>query len=194
MCAHRCRYIKAAEKAQADFPDKRLRYGAVNSRVFGDELASPYGVTSYPWVTSFYLGENVGHMAGMGGWESFYRWGKKKVDEVWQSNGKANVAVELPTPKLNEEDDVVHDLAVAAKVAAAEKEARRASRSARENAYTVKWEQSGAAAARMERARLTKMLKQKGTLKPKLEKWLKQRIALLAEVATSGDQQPKDEL
>merc|ERR1719478_1597183 len=68
-------YIEGAKKAQEEFPAAQIRYGAVNSRVFAEELAKPYGVTSYPWVTSFYMGKNIGHMSGMGGSDSFYKWG-----------------------------------------------------------------------------------------------------------------------
>lgn len=95
-------FIEGAQKAQAEFPDHRLRYGAVNSRIFGEELATPYGVTSYPWITSFYLGENTGHMAGAGGWESFYNWGKKKVDENWEEGRTANLDAAIPEVEEDE--------------------------------------------------------------------------------------------
>ena len=183
-------FIEAAQKAQADYPDAHLRYGAVNSRVFGAELAAPFGVTSYPWVTSFYLGANVGHMAGMGGWESFYRWGKAKVDEVWVRGGEANSAAELPEPKRSEEDNVEHDVALATKVAAAEaakrKAAREGARSEREKAYAAKFAALGAARASAERARLNKLVAAKKAMKPKLEQWLRQRVAILTEIAASG--------
>lgn len=90
---------KAAEKAQAEFPGK-LKFGAVNSRVW-DELASPFGVTSYPWVTSFYMGKTVEHMAGMGGWESFYNWGKEKVKVHTGAPGNKDAVI---PPKPKEED------------------------------------------------------------------------------------------
>jgi len=96
-------YVKAATKAQAEVnkPGEpvKLRYGAVNSRVF-HELAEPFGITSYPWVTSFYMGENIEHMAGMGGWETFYRWGLKHLaDDYKEENaGKGDKTKVLPPP------------------------------------------------------------------------------------------------
>merc|ERR1719353_1417760 len=96
---------KAAEKAQAEHPGK-LKFGAINSRVW-DELAGPFGVTSYPWVTSFYKGKTVEHMAGMGGWESFYNWGKEKVKVHDGSPGDKNAVI---PPKPDEDDNKKDEL------------------------------------------------------------------------------------
>ena len=92
---------KAAEKAQAEHPGK-LKFGAINSRVW-DELAGPFGVTSYPWVTSFYKGKTVEHMAGMGGWESFYNWGLEKV-KVHDGSPANKDAVVPPKPPEDQKD------------------------------------------------------------------------------------------
>ena len=40
----------------------------MNSRVY-HELAEAWGIKSYPWVTSFYKGEKIEDMAGLGGWQ-----------------------------------------------------------------------------------------------------------------------------
>jgi thiol-disulfide isomerase/thioredoxin len=85
--------IKAAEKVQNEFPTK-IRFGAINSRVF-DELADPFGVTSYPWITSFYLGKKVEDMAGLGGWESVYDFAKAKA-QLWKSDGVADSQAVIP--------------------------------------------------------------------------------------------------
>jgi len=94
---------KAAEKAQAEFPGK-IKYGAINSRVF-DELSEPFGILSYPWVTSFYLGKKVEDMAGMGGWESFYNWGKEKVAQNWKAENKANKEAVIPKKKKEDKKE-----------------------------------------------------------------------------------------
>jgi thioredoxin-like negative regulator of GroEL len=83
-------YIKAAEAALAE-SDGKLRFAAVNSRVY-HTIAEPFGITSYPWVTSFYMGRNIEHMAGMGGWESFYNWGKKHRDNLWKEENKGKTS------------------------------------------------------------------------------------------------------
>ena len=49
----------------------------MNSRVYHD-IAEKHGITSYPWVTSFYKGKKIEDMAGLGGWESVYNWAKAK--------------------------------------------------------------------------------------------------------------------
>ena len=48
---------KAAINTMAEFPGQ-IAFGAVNSRVYQD-IADKWGITSYPWVTSFYKGEKV---------------------------------------------------------------------------------------------------------------------------------------
>jgi hypothetical protein len=55
----------------------------VNSRVYHD-IAEEHGITSYPWVTSFYKGKKIEDMAGLGGWESVYNWAKAKHKANWK--------------------------------------------------------------------------------------------------------------
>ena len=55
----------------------QIAFGGVNSRVYHD-IAEKHGITSYPWVTSFYKGKKMEDMAGLGGWESVYNWAKAK--------------------------------------------------------------------------------------------------------------------
>ncbi len=55
----------------------QIAFGGVNSRVYHD-IAEKHGITSYPWVTSFYKGKKIEDMAGLGGWESVYNWAKAK--------------------------------------------------------------------------------------------------------------------
>jgi len=98
---------KAAEKARAELNkdgNTVIRYGAVNSRVF-DDLAEPFGVTSYPWVASFYLGEKKEDMAGMGGWESFYNWGKEQHSKYYKEGTPANKDAVVPAKKEKDEKD-----------------------------------------------------------------------------------------
>ena len=75
---------KAAENIMKDFPGQ-IAVGAVNSRVYHD-IAEKHGITSYPWVTSFYQGKKIEDMAGLGGWESVYNWAKKKHSDVWKAD------------------------------------------------------------------------------------------------------------
>jgi thioredoxin-like negative regulator of GroEL len=93
-------FIKAAEKAQAEHPGK-IRYGAINSRVYED-LSEPFGILSYPWVTSFYLGKKIEDMAGMGGWESFYNWGLGKLPLHKEGSVCADCVIP-PVPKKEED-------------------------------------------------------------------------------------------
>jgi thioredoxin-like negative regulator of GroEL len=93
-------FIKAAEKAQAEHPGK-IRYGAINSRVY-DDLSEPFGILSYPWVTSFYLGKKIEDMAGMGGWESFYNWGLGKLPLHKEGSVCADCVIP-PVPKKEED-------------------------------------------------------------------------------------------
>ena len=55
----------------------------MNSRIYHD-LAERHGITGYPWVTSFYMGDKVEDMAGLGGAESVINWGKAKRSAVWK--------------------------------------------------------------------------------------------------------------
>eukprot|EP00943_MAST-04B_sp_MAST-4B-sp1_P003551 g3551.t1 len=78
---------KAAHALKKKFPDS-VRIGGVNSRIYHD-LAERHGITGYPWVTSFYMGEKVEDMAGLGGAESVINWGTSKHAEVWKKgNGE----------------------------------------------------------------------------------------------------------
>ena len=73
---------KAAETTMKEFPGV-IAFGGVNSRVY-HEIAEKHGITSYPWVTSFYKGKKIEDMAGLGGWETVYNWAKKKHAENWK--------------------------------------------------------------------------------------------------------------
>jgi len=95
--------IKAAEKIQAEFAGK-VRFGAVNSRVF-HELAESYEVTSYPWVTSFYLGKKVEDMAGLGGWETVYNWAKTK-SQLWKAENSADQTAAIPAAPEKKKDEL----------------------------------------------------------------------------------------
>jgi len=75
---------KAAINTMAEFPGQ-IAFGAVNSRVYQD-IADKWGITSYPWVTSFYKGEKIEDMAGLGGWETIYNWAKAKHTAVWKED------------------------------------------------------------------------------------------------------------
>lgn len=86
--------IKGAKKLQEDFAGK-IRFGACNSRVF-HEMAESFGVTSYPWVASFYMGKKDDDMAGLAGWESVYNWGKGKVGALWKAENGAKTDAEMP--------------------------------------------------------------------------------------------------
>lgn len=96
-------FTKAAEKLQGEEPANKIRYGAVNSRVF-DELAEAFEIKSYPWVASFVGGKKEEDMAGMGGWESFYNWGKNKLP-LWTGNKVADAKIPDPPPKEEEKKD-----------------------------------------------------------------------------------------
>jgi len=90
--------IKAATKAQAEFPETELRFGACNSRVW-DKMADSFEILSYPWVASFYQGKKVEDMAGMGGWESFYHWGKESHEKSYKKENGAVLDAEMPPAK-----------------------------------------------------------------------------------------------
>lgn len=83
---------KAATKAKADFGDK-VKYGAVNSRVY-HEIAEAHEILSYPWVAAFYRGKKVEDMAGLGGWESVYNWGKHHSTDTWKKSPPKNEFLE----------------------------------------------------------------------------------------------------
>jgi len=75
--------VKAARTIKKKFPDE-VRFGGINSRIF-HELAERFGVTGWPWVSSFYMGEKVEDMAGLGGAESVINWATQKKEEVWKA-------------------------------------------------------------------------------------------------------------
>lgn len=78
--------VKAARAIKKKFPDQ-VRFGGINSRIF-HEIAERFGVTGWPWVSSFYMGEKVEDMAGLGGAESVINWATQKKQEVWkEGNG-----------------------------------------------------------------------------------------------------------
>ena len=92
--------IKAAEMIQAEFPGK-VKFGACNSRVWHEEIATPFGVTSYPWVASFYLGSKVEDMAGLGGAESVIKWAQKHA-KLWKASNVAVKDATIPIPPKEE--------------------------------------------------------------------------------------------
>ena len=65
----------------------QIAFGGVNSRVYHD-IAEKHGITSYPWVTSFYKGKKIEDMAGLGGWESVYNWAKAKHKVLTQQTAQ----------------------------------------------------------------------------------------------------------
>ena len=74
------------EHIKKKFPNE-IRFGGVNSRIF-HEIAERFEVTGWPWVSSFYMGEKVEDMAGLGGAESVINWATQKKNEVWkEGNG-----------------------------------------------------------------------------------------------------------
>lgn len=78
--------VKAAHAIKKKFPNE-IRFGGVNSRIF-HEIAERFEVTGWPWVSSFYMGEKVEDMAGLGGAESVINWATQKKNEVWkEGNG-----------------------------------------------------------------------------------------------------------
>jgi len=80
---------KAAKALKKEFPDS-IRFGGVNSRIYHD-LAERHGITGYPWVTSFYMGDKVEDMAGLGGAESVINWGKAKRSAVWKKDSGEDI-------------------------------------------------------------------------------------------------------
>ena len=76
-------------RLKKEFPDS-IRFGGVNSRIYHD-LAERHGITGYPWVTSFYMGDKVEDMAGLGGAESVINWGKAKRSAVWKKDSGEDI-------------------------------------------------------------------------------------------------------
>lgn len=81
--------IKAAKKVYEDRGQNNIQIAAINSRVY-NEVAEAHGVTSWPWVTSFYRGKKVDDMAGLGGWESVYNWALKIHGQAWKKDPPPN--------------------------------------------------------------------------------------------------------
>jgi len=80
--------IKAAQKTY-EARGVEVRFGAINSRVY-HEVAEQHGVTSWPWVSSFYQGQKVEDMAGLGGWESVFNFAKRIHEKAWRSTPPPN--------------------------------------------------------------------------------------------------------
>jgi thioredoxin-like negative regulator of GroEL len=99
--------ITRAAKTIYEQKGKKVRVGAINSRVY-HEVAEQHGVTSWPWVTSFYQGKKVEDMAGLGGWESVYNFAMRIyrenyskpppkntfLDSKWSSKNQAKAKAE----------------------------------------------------------------------------------------------------
>jgi len=59
--------IKAARQVTGEH--NKVRFGGVNSRVNWD-IPEKFGVTSYPWIASFYKGQKIEDMRGLSGAQS----------------------------------------------------------------------------------------------------------------------------
>jgi len=101
---------KAATKAQEELGKDKIRYGACNSRVYR-EIAEAFDIGSYPWVASFYKGKKLEDMAGMGGWESFYNWGKSEFDKNYDGEPNPYPDATIPYKKEGEDGDDRDDAA-----------------------------------------------------------------------------------
>jgi thiol-disulfide isomerase/thioredoxin len=86
--------IKASKQVMDEKPG-RLRFAAVNSRVY-DEIADAHEVTSWPWVTAFYHGSKLEDMMGLGGAESVVRFANEMYDKYWKKKGVKNKFLEGP--------------------------------------------------------------------------------------------------
>jgi len=82
--------VEAAKELQAKLGGQ-VKVGAVNSRIY-HEVAEAHGVTSYPWVTSFYRQAGptgpvtkVEDMAGLSGKDSIVNWGTRIHSRVWKA-------------------------------------------------------------------------------------------------------------
>eukprot|EP00960_Hanusia_phi_P050038 759951-Hanusia_phi.AAC.2 len=93
-------FLQASREVGQELPG-RVRFGGVNSRV-NEEIAQFYGVTSYPWVASFYQGNKIEDMRGLSGADSIKKFAlaisermqPAGVDapERWQREHKPTVA------------------------------------------------------------------------------------------------------
>lgn len=93
--------IKAAEKVYDERGRSRIQLAAINSRVY-HEIAESHEITSWPWVTSFYRGKKVEDMAGLGGWESVYKWSLKIFDQAWKNPPPPNTFLDSPWASKNQ--------------------------------------------------------------------------------------------
>lgn len=92
---------------------KKIIVGAINSRVY-TEVAEQHEVTSWPWVTSFYRGQKVEDMRGLGGWESVYRFAIGIYDRVYTKPPPRNVFLEdSPWSSRNQGEDATEEEAAA---------------------------------------------------------------------------------
>lgn len=184
-------FIKACGKAKHEFGDK-VECAAINSRVF-NEFATPFGVTSYPWVTSFYLGKNIEHMSGMGGWESFYKFAKRKKNEVWKRDGKANHSAEVPPAPPEEDDDMDDDALLVGgplpkKVVegcdAETEESIQATCSEKETKYIFKQVKKLPDEWKKENTRLQKMVDNGDKMAIHLLEWAKKRLHIIDQISS----------
>jgi len=92
--------IEAAGKIYAE-KGQEIQIAAINSRVY-PEVAEAHGVTSWPWVTSFYRGAKVQDMAGLGGWESVYKFALKIHSEAYTEPAPPNGFLESEWASANQ--------------------------------------------------------------------------------------------
>ena len=85
--------MKKASKMTEEVIPGKTRFGAVNSRVYED-MAERFGITGWPWVTSFHLGEKVEDMAGLGGAQSVVNWAQKMVEKTNPKGGVSRLSDE----------------------------------------------------------------------------------------------------
>jgi thioredoxin-like negative regulator of GroEL len=86
--------MKKASKMTEEVIPGKTRFGAVNSRVYED-MAERFGITGWPWVTSFHLGEKVEDMAGLGGAQSVVNWAQKMVEKTNPKGGVSRLSDEF---------------------------------------------------------------------------------------------------
>ena len=99
--------IKAAKAVKESLPGQ-VRFGGINSRIF-HKIAERFDVTGWPWVSSFYMGEKLEDMAGLGGAQSVIDWATRKHSDAW----KEGMGEDIPY------DDGISEPGVVAEVTAA---------------------------------------------------------------------------
>jgi thiol-disulfide isomerase/thioredoxin len=92
--------IKAAKHIY-EHKGQKIRVGAINSRVY-NEVAEQHGVTSWPWVTSFYRGKKVEDMAGLGGWESVKNFAFRIYNDVYRKPAPKNTFLDSEWSSANQ--------------------------------------------------------------------------------------------